>query len=99
MSDFGIQSREVWKQPNRLPAEGRLGSSENTSKPRRRLYCCLLGPLLIYATWLASGDKTLLLALPDSCGRDNRQQIIAMSCGKNNGQLKLQSYCEVRNRT
>jgi hypothetical protein len=31
MSDLGLQPREVWKQPSRLPAEGRLGSSENTS--------------------------------------------------------------------
>jgi hypothetical protein len=33
MSDLDLQLREVWKQP-----EGRLGSSENTSKPRRCLF-------------------------------------------------------------
>jgi hypothetical protein len=38
MSDLGWQPREVWKQPGRLPAEGRLGTSENTSKPRRCLF-------------------------------------------------------------
>jgi hypothetical protein len=34
MSDLGSQPSEVWKQPGRLPAEGRLGSSENTSNCR-----------------------------------------------------------------
>jgi hypothetical protein len=38
MSSLGLQPREVWKQPSRLPAEGRLGSSENTSEPRRCLF-------------------------------------------------------------
>jgi hypothetical protein len=38
MSDLGSHPREVWKQPDRLPAEGRLGSSENTSMPRRCLF-------------------------------------------------------------
>jgi hypothetical protein len=52
MSDLGSQPKEVWKQPGRLPAEGRLGSSENT---RNSLFCCLLGPLCIYATCLAFG--------------------------------------------
>jgi hypothetical protein len=28
MSDPGLQPREVWKQPDRLPAEGRRGNSE-----------------------------------------------------------------------
>jgi hypothetical protein len=28
MSDLGLQPREVWKQPDLLPAEGRLVSSE-----------------------------------------------------------------------
>jgi hypothetical protein len=31
MSELGSQPREVWKQPGRLPAEGRLGCSESTS--------------------------------------------------------------------
>jgi hypothetical protein len=31
MSDLGSQPREVWEKPGRLPAEWRLGSSENTS--------------------------------------------------------------------
>jgi hypothetical protein len=31
MNDLGSQPREVWKQPGRLPAKGRIGSSENTS--------------------------------------------------------------------
>jgi hypothetical protein len=38
MSDLGLQHREVWKQPDRLPAEESQGSSENTSKPRRCLF-------------------------------------------------------------
>jgi hypothetical protein len=29
MSDLSLQPREVWKQPDRLPAEGRLGSSKH----------------------------------------------------------------------
>jgi hypothetical protein len=29
MSDLGLNPREVWKQPDRLPAEGRLGRSKN----------------------------------------------------------------------
>jgi hypothetical protein len=41
MSDLGSQPREVWQQSDRLPAEGRLGSAENSSKPRR---CLLLLP-------------------------------------------------------
>jgi hypothetical protein len=41
MSDLGSQPREVWKQPDRRPAEGRLDSSENTSKPRRCLFLLL----------------------------------------------------------
>jgi hypothetical protein len=52
MSDLGLQPREGWKQPGRLPAEGRLGSSENTSNC---LFCFLLGPLCIRATYLAFG--------------------------------------------
>jgi hypothetical protein len=38
MSDLGLQPREVWKQPDQQSAEGRLGSSENTSWPRRCLF-------------------------------------------------------------
>jgi hypothetical protein len=59
MSDFGLQPREVWKQPGRLPAEGRPGSSENTSKPRRCLFLLLLGRLCICATCLAFGAQYL----------------------------------------
>jgi hypothetical protein len=35
MSDLGLKPRAVWKQPDRLPAEGRLDSSKNAGKPRR----------------------------------------------------------------
>jgi hypothetical protein len=40
MSDLGLQPGEVWKQAGRLPAEGRRGSSENTSS------CLFLLPVL-----------------------------------------------------
>jgi hypothetical protein len=50
MSDLGLQLREVWKQPDRLPAEGRLGSSENTSKPRRCLYFVACLALVAYVS-------------------------------------------------
>jgi hypothetical protein len=46
MSDLGLQPRELWKQLDRLPAEERLGSSENTSKPRRCLFLFLALPSL-----------------------------------------------------
>jgi hypothetical protein len=58
-----LQPREEWKQRGRLPAKDRLGSSENTSKPRRFLFCCLLGPLYICATCLAFGAYCLDLDL------------------------------------
>jgi hypothetical protein len=45
MSDLGLQLREVWKQPHRLPAEVRLGSSENTGKPRHYLFVACFAPL------------------------------------------------------
>jgi hypothetical protein len=34
MSDLGLQPRVEWKQPDRMPAEGKLGRLENTSKLR-----------------------------------------------------------------
>jgi hypothetical protein len=40
MSDLGLQPREEWKELGRLPAEGRLGSSENPSN------CLFLLPAL-----------------------------------------------------
>jgi hypothetical protein len=43
MSDLGSQPREVWKQPSRLPAEGRPGSSENTSS------CLFVACLALFA--------------------------------------------------
>jgi hypothetical protein len=42
MSDLGSQPREVWKQPGRLPAEGRLGSSENTRQSTIFVACLAL---------------------------------------------------------
>jgi hypothetical protein len=51
MSDLGLQHREVWEQPDRLPAEGRPVSSENKSKPRRCRYllpACLALSLNIF---------------------------------------------------
>jgi hypothetical protein len=38
MSNLRLKPSEVWKQPGRLPADGRLSSSENRSKSRRRLF-------------------------------------------------------------
>jgi hypothetical protein len=64
MSDLGSQPREVWKELDQLPAEGRLGSSENTSKPRRCLFLLLRGPLCICSTCLAFGAQYLDL---DKC--------------------------------
>jgi hypothetical protein len=32
MSDLGLQPRDVWKQPDRLPAEEGLGSSGNSKQ-------------------------------------------------------------------
>jgi hypothetical protein len=54
INDLGSQPREVWKQPGRLPVEGKLGSSENTSS---FLFCCLLCSLCICATCLAFGAQ------------------------------------------
>jgi hypothetical protein len=61
MSDLSFQLREVWKQPDRLPAEERPGTWENTSKLRRCLLssnpwpssniCHLLG-IRSLVTWL-----------------------------------------------
>jgi hypothetical protein len=64
MSDLGLQPRDVWKQPDRLPAEETLGCSENTSKPRR----CFLGAaclaLFAYVPLLwHSGSSILILIL------------------------------------
>jgi hypothetical protein len=45
MSDIGLQPREVWKQPDRLPAEG--GSVVQKTQASRGVvyFCFLLGPL------------------------------------------------------
>jgi hypothetical protein len=41
-----LQPMEERSRSDRLPAEGWLGTSENTSKPRRCLCCCLCWPSL-----------------------------------------------------
>jgi hypothetical protein len=66
MSDLGLQHREAWNQLDRLPAEGKLGSSENTSKPRRCLFVACADLLCINTTWLALGNhKSNLTQLRD----------------------------------
>jgi hypothetical protein len=57
MSDLGMQPREVWKQPDRLPAEGGLGSSKKKKNPANCgvFFCCLLSRLCICAACLAFG--------------------------------------------
>jgi hypothetical protein len=40
----GGQPREVWKQPDRLPAEGRTGSSKTQESCGVVFFCCLLRP-------------------------------------------------------
>jgi hypothetical protein len=53
MSELGLQPREVWKQPDRLPAEEKLGNSENTNKQRR----C---QLFLWPTWPSLHIRHLL---------------------------------------
>jgi hypothetical protein len=47
MSDLGLQPWEVQEQPDKLSAEGELGSLENKSKPRRCLF--LVACLALFA--------------------------------------------------
>jgi hypothetical protein len=47
MSDFGFKCMEDWNLSDQLPAEGGLGSLEDTSKPRHCVFGCLLGPFCI----------------------------------------------------
>jgi hypothetical protein len=63
MSDLGLQPREVWKQPDGLPAEERRGSSEITSKPRRCPLGCQLGPLCICATLIWHSEPIILILI------------------------------------
>jgi hypothetical protein len=44
MSDFGLHPRVVQNQPDQLPAEGRLGSSEIISKPRHSFFASRADP-------------------------------------------------------
>jgi hypothetical protein len=60
MSNLGLQPSEVWKQPDRLPAEGRLGSSENTSKPRRCLYFVACLALFAYVPLVWHSEPSIL---------------------------------------
>jgi hypothetical protein len=64
MRNLGSEPREVQNQPDRLPAEGRVCSSEMTSKPRLFHLCCLRWPsshrchsfgIRSFAAWLDLG--------------------------------------------
>jgi hypothetical protein len=63
MSDLCSQPREVWKQPGRLPAEGRLGSSENTSKPRRCLFVVACFALLAHVPLGWHSEPSILILI------------------------------------
>jgi hypothetical protein len=56
MSDLNLQLMEVWKQPGRLPAEGRLGSSENTSEPQRCLFFVACFALFAYMPYVGNSE-------------------------------------------
>jgi hypothetical protein len=64
MGDLGLQPREVWNQPGRLPAEGRPGSSENTRSclfllpARPSLQVCHLFGIRSLVTWLSLQEKS-----------------------------------------
>jgi hypothetical protein len=56
ISDLGSKPREEWKEPDRLPAEGRRGSSEkNKQAAELSFFCFQLGPRCRHATCLAFG--------------------------------------------
>jgi hypothetical protein len=57
-----VQPREIRNQYDRLPAEGRLGTSENTGKSRCYLFCCSHFPSL-YTRHLF--DIRRLVTFPD----------------------------------
>jgi hypothetical protein len=63
MSDLGLQPREVWKQLGRLPAEGRLGSSENTSNPRRCLLFVACLALFAYVPLVWHSEPSILILI------------------------------------
>jgi hypothetical protein len=64
----GSQHREVWKQPDRLPAEGRLGSSGNTSKSRRCLFLLPAWPSLHMRHLFGIGASQVNLKQGRGCG-------------------------------
>jgi hypothetical protein len=61
MSDLSLQLREVWKQPDRLPAEGRLGSSENTSKPQHCVLFVACFALFAYVLLVWHSEPSMLI--------------------------------------
>jgi hypothetical protein len=67
MSDLGFKPREVWKQPYRLPAEGRLGNSENTSKLRRCLFLFPAWPSLNMCHLLGIRDLLFIYLYFEKC--------------------------------
>jgi hypothetical protein len=75
MRDLGSKPREVWKQPGRLPAEGRLGSSENTSKPRRCLLFVACLALFAYAPRVWHSEPRILILILCKCAACKIEEI------------------------
>jgi hypothetical protein len=63
MCDLGVQPREVWKQPDQLPAEGWLGSPENTSKPRRYLFFVACLAVFAYVPLIWHSEPSILILI------------------------------------
>jgi hypothetical protein len=59
--DLSLRPREVQHPSDRLPAEGRLGSSENTSAPRLFCFLACTGPLFIDKSYLTFEDLKIEL--------------------------------------
>jgi hypothetical protein len=60
MSDLGLQPREVWKQPDRLPAEGRLVVQKTQARFRVIFFvaCLALFEYLPLAWYLETSNLT-----------------------------------------
>jgi hypothetical protein len=69
MTDLGSQLREVWKQSGRQPAEGRLGSSENTRKLRRCLFFVACLALFAYVPLVWHSEPSILILI--DCAKRN----------------------------
>jgi hypothetical protein len=62
MSDLGLKPREVWKQPDRLPAEERLGISEN-HKQLSIFVACLALFAYVPLVWHSEPSILILILL------------------------------------